>query len=156
MNKKWLILPGLALVAQVFQPDRAVQANDPEHDLITVTAPAAEVQDLLRNACYDCHSDRTTYPWYSYITPVNFWMQHHIDEGRAEFDMSSWGRRRDKWQRHKAKESVEMLEEGEMPLPSYTWVHPQARLSDAERNALMGFFKGLMPAGESEEGKEER
>lgn len=156
MNKKWLILPGLALVAQVFQPDRSVQANDPEHDLITVTAPAAEVQDLLRNACYDCHSDRTTYPWYSYITPVNFWMQHHIDEGRAEFDMSSWGRRRDKWQRHKAKESVEMLEEGEMPLPSYTWVHPQARLSDAERNALMGFFKGLMPAGESEEGKEER
>lgn len=58
----------------MFQPDRTVQPNDPEHDLITVTAPSAAVQDLLHNACYDCHSDHTTYPWYSYITPVNFWM----------------------------------------------------------------------------------
>jgi|GEM_PF-5951232 hypothetical protein len=61
MNRWWLVLPAAILVAQVFQPDRAVQPNDPAHDLIAVTEPTMEVQDLLRNACYDCHSDRTTF-----------------------------------------------------------------------------------------------
>jgi hypothetical protein len=93
------------------------------------------------------------YPWYSYITPVNFWMQGHIDEGRAEFDMSSWGRRRAKWQHHKAKGSIELLKEGEMPLPSYTWLHPQARLSVEERAALANFFSDLDPG---KVGREER
>lgn len=143
MNRKWLIVPGILVAAQFFQPDRTVQLNDPEHDLLSVTTPTRDVQDLLRTACYDCHSDSTTYPWYSYITPVNFWLQGHIDEGRAEFDMSSWGRRRAKWQRHKAEESVEMIEAEEMPLPSYTWVHGDARLSAAQRTALAQFFTDL-------------
>ncbi|MBX2973112.1 MAG: heme-binding domain-containing protein [Flavobacteriales bacterium] len=146
MNRRWLIVPGVIVAAQFFQPDRSVQPNDPEHDLIAVTRPSQDVQDLLRTVCYDCHGDSTTYPWYSYITPVNFWMQSHIDEGRAEFDMSSWGRRRAKWQRHKAEESVELIEAEEMPLPSYTWVHGDARLSAAQRTALMHFFSGLKDA----------
>lgn len=154
MTRKWLVLPGLVLVAQVFQPDRSVQTNDPEHDLIIVTAPSALVQGLLRNACYDCHSDRTTYPWYSYITPVNFWMQGHIDEGRSEFDMSSWGRRRAKWKRHKAEESIELLKAGAMPLPSYTWVHGEARLSADEREALIDFFTERLTAIPPEEVKQ--
>lgn len=143
MKRATLILLALLVIAQFFQPDRTVQTNDPEHDLITVTQPVAEVRDLLQTACYDCHSDRTTYPWYSYITPINFWMQDHIDEGRAEFDMSSWGRRRVKWQRHKAEESAEMISEGEMPLPSYTWIHGEARLNTTQRSALTDFFLGL-------------
>ncbi|HRF82168.1 MAG TPA: heme-binding domain-containing protein [Flavobacteriales bacterium] len=146
MKRTLLVLLTVVLVAQFFQPDRTVQANDPEHDLITVTQPGPEIRDLLQSACYDCHSDRTTYPWYSYITPINFWMQDHIDEGRAEFDMSSWGRRRAKWQRHKAEESAEMISEGEMPLPSYTWVHGEARLNAAQRSALEDFFLGLKAA----------
>jgi len=153
MKRALLILVAVVVVAQFFQPDRTVQANDPEHDLITVTQPVAEVRELLHSACYDCHSDRTTYPWYSYITPLNFWMQDHIDEGRAEFDMSSWGRRRAKWQRHKAEESVEMINEGEMPLPSYTWVHGEARLNTAQRSALAAFFERLKAAIPEEPGK---
>lgn len=144
-RKGWIAIAVIA-AAQIIQPDRSVQPNDPEHDLITVTRPAQDVQDLLRTACYDCHSDRTTYPWYSYVTPVNFWLQSHIDEGRAEFDMSSWGRRRAKWQRHKVEGSVELLEAEEMPIPSYTWVHGDARLSMAQRTMLTDFFNGLKEA----------
>ncbi len=143
MSRKWLIVTGVIVAAQFFQPDRSVQPNAPEHDLITVTRPVQDVQDLLHTACYDCHSDSTTYPWYSYVTPVNFWMQSHIDAGRAEFDMSSWGRRRAKWQRHKAEESVELIEAAAMPLPSYTWVHGDARLSAAQRTMLIDLFDDL-------------
>ncbi len=154
MRRKGLIALGIIAVAQIIQPDRSVQPNDPGHDLITVTSPSQDVQDLLRTACYDCHSDHTTYPWYGHVTPVNFWLQSHIDEGRAEFDMSSWGRRRAKWQRHKAEESVELIEAEEMPPPSYARMHGDAQLSAAQRTSLTGFFNGLRQAipGEVEGG----
>lgn len=152
MKKLLLILAALLVLAQFVQPDRSVEANAPEHDLLTVTRPSAAVQDLLHAACYDCHSDRTTYPWYSRITPLNFWLQDHIDEGREEFDMSSWGRRRAKWQRHKAEESAELIEQEEMPLPSYTWVHGAARLDPTQRKLLADFFTGLRDAIPAEAG----
>lgn len=152
MKKLLLTLAAILAIAQFVQPDRSVEASAPEHDLITVTRPTSEVQDLLRAACYDCHSDQTTYPWYSRITPVNFWLQHHIDEGRAEFDMSSWSRRRAKWQRHKAEESVELIEQEEMPLPSYTWVHGTARLNTTQRHVLATYFSGLRDAIPAESG----
>lgn len=152
MRKLLLILAAILVVAQFAQPDRSVEANAPEHDLLSVTKPSAEVQDLMRAACYDCHSDHTTYPWYSRITPINFWLQDHIDEGREEFDMSSWGRRRAKWQRHKAEEAVELIEQEEMPLPSYTWVHGAARLNTAQRKVLANYFNGLRDAIPAEPG----
>lgn len=152
MKRVLWILAALVVIAQFVQPDRTVEANAPEHDLIAVTEPPAEVRDLLRTACYDCHSDHTTYPWYSRITPINFWLQDHIEEGRAEFDMSSWGRRRVKWQRHKAEESVELIDQEEMPLPSYTWVHGEARLNPAQRQVLSTFFSALRDAIPAEAG----
>ena len=138
-----LVITIVVVLAQLFQPDRSAHSNAPEHDLIAITRPDTAVQAALRVACYDCHSDHTTYPWYSYITPVNFWLEQHVDEGREELNMSAWGDRREKWQRHKAKESVEMLEEGEMPPSSYTLVHRNAELSADQRAALIAFFQEL-------------
>ncbi|MCB9184601.1 MAG: heme-binding domain-containing protein [Flavobacteriales bacterium] len=133
-------------IAQFVRPDTTNPTRDPANDLIAVTHPSAEVTALLRAACYDCHSHETRYPWYVSITPVNWWMQHHVDEGREEFNMSEWGARKAKWQRHKAEESVEMVKKREMPLDSYTWGHPEARLTDAQRQALASYFSGLVSA----------
>ena len=108
-----------------------------------VTAASSSVADLLHVACYDCHSHTTTYPWYSYITPVNFWLQQHVNEGREELNLSEWGAHKEKWQRHKAKEAVEMLEAGEMPLPSYTIAHGDADLSPEQRAELVAYFQEL-------------
>lgn len=146
MKYKGLITLGVIAIAQIFQPDRTVELNDPKHDLIAMTYPAKEVEDLLHSACYNCHSAQSTYPWYSYITPVNFWLQHHVNEGREEFYMSAWGGHKAKWQRHKAEEAVEMLREGEMPLPSYTWMHPEAKLTEGQRTLLSEYFNGLKNA----------
>src|SRR5689334_3496546 len=135
---------GVFAVAQAFQPDRAAgEGRDPSADLIASSSPSPEVASLLRSACYDCHSNTTTYPWYSYITPVNFWLQHHVNEGREELNMSEWATMTTKRRDHKIKEAVEMLKKHAMPLDSYTWMHEGARLSDEDRALLTSYFRSL-------------
>lgn len=146
MRRFLLLLLALLALAQFIRPDTSLPVSDPGQDLIRLTQPGTDVADLLRTACYDCHSNETKYPWYVSITPVNWWMQQHVNEGREEFNMSAWGGREAKWQRHKAEEAVELVKKGEMPLESYTWGHPEARLSDAQRAALTAYFSGLVAA----------
>jgi hypothetical protein len=142
--KRTLIIAALVIgTAQFIRPDTSVPASAPAQDLITLTQPDAEVSALLRTACYDCHSNETTYPWYDRITPVNWWVQHHVDEGRAEGNFSRWGLLPEKKRKHFAEEAVEYIEAGEMPLPSYTWMHGDARLAPSHKEALASFFKGL-------------
>lgn len=139
---KWITL-GVLAGAQLVRPGRTAEPFDASSDLIAVTKPSAPVEHLLRVACYDCHSGQPRYPWYMNITPVNWWMQHHINESREHFDLSAWGRVSEKRRAHWAEEAMEMLSEGEMPLPSYTWTHADARLTDGERKALIDFFSAL-------------
>jgi hypothetical protein len=142
--KRALVLAALAFgVAQFIRPDTSVSASDPGLDLIALTQPGDEVAGLLRTACYDCHSDQTVYPWYDRITPVNWWVQHHVDEARAEGNLSEWGELPEKKRRHFAEEAVELIMEGEMPLHSYTFMHPDAELTEGQRQVLSGYFETL-------------
>lgn len=117
---------------------------DESKDFITITAPPAEAEHILRVACYDCHSNETAYPWYSNIAPVSWWLKSHIDEGREHLNFSVWGEYETKRATHKLDECVEMVEEGKMPLDSYTWTHGDADLSDADRELLVEWFKKEM------------
>lgn len=143
--RKRLLLASLFLLvaAQFIRPMRTEEPLDPAADLIAVTKPSTEVEQLLRVACYDCHSGQPRYPWYMNITPVNWWMQGHINESREHFDVSAWGTISDKRRAHWAEEAAEMVGEGEMPLPSYTWTHGDARLTEDQRSQLTNYFKGL-------------
>jgi Haem-binding domain len=144
MQKRiWLIAFGAVGVLQFIQPDRSAPVVDPAMDLLAVTKPSAGTEHLLRVACYDCHGATTTYPWYSHVTPVNFWLQSHINDAREGFDLSQWGAKSPKWRNHKKQEAVDELSKGDMPLPSYTWMHSTAKLTTAQRDSLMGFFAGL-------------
>ncbi len=142
MIKKILyLLLGLFVAAQFFRPAKVAEPVDPSADLIALTRPSAEVEHLLRVACYDCHSGQPRYPWYANITPVNWWLAQHIREGREHFDATSWGRV-ENWDRdHQAKESMEMMEKKAMPLESYTWTHKDARLTDGQRQLITDFFE---------------
>lgn len=146
MKRFLIILAVVFVVAQFIRPDMSLPERDPQNDLITVTQPSAEVTDLLRASCYDCHSNETVYPWYVNITPLNWWMQDHVNEGRKEFNMSEWASFTPERQLKKTKESVEMLENLEMPLPSYIWTHHEAKLSAAQRESLVSYFKDLHDA----------
>jgi hypothetical protein len=98
--------------------------------------PGGEVGQILKAACMDCHSHETVWPWYAHVTPVKFLVANHVDEGRRALNFSTWGQRTPDRQDHKLEEVVDMVKSGEMPEGSYTWMHPEARLTDAQRHAL--------------------
>lgn len=151
-----LIVLAAFAAAQFLRPDRSVPAIDPAQDMLTMTGAPPEVRDLVVGACYDCHSYATAYPWYVHITPVNFIMQHHINEGREHLNFSRW----DKYAGSKhAGECGEVIQEGEMPPGYYRLMHGHGRLSDAQKQQLAAWFnanlkgggEGMAPTGGEEE-----
>ncbi len=104
--------------------------------MVTVPEPTRQ---LLQRACYDCHSDQTTYPWYAEVNPVGWWLNHHVKEGKAELNLSAFAQYNAKRRDHKLKEIAETIQQQEMPLPSYHWMHPEARLTDAQRLQLINW-----------------
>jgi hypothetical protein len=110
-----------------------------------------EVKAVLRRACYDCHSHETVYPWYSRVAPVSWLIARDIAEGREEVNYSTWDRYNAEDRAEKIHESWETVDEGEMPPWYYTVLHPEARLSPADRALLRtwaGEAKRLAPAND--------
>jgi len=87
---------------------------------------------LTARACYDCHSNEVRWPWYSNVAPVSWLVQKDVDEGRATLNFSEWGRGE-----QEAEDSAEKVQNGEMPPRSYLLLHPSAKLSPDERQALI-------------------
>lgn len=97
-----------------------------------------ETQALAERACYDCHSNETKWPWYSNIAPVSWLVQRDVEEGRHRLNFSTWGSGEGG---EEAEELGEVLYNGSMPPSKYLITHPEARLTDAEKQALA---QGLM------------
>jgi hypothetical protein len=95
-----------------------------------------EVREVLRRACYDCHSNETVWPWYSRIAPVSWLIARDVHEGRDDLNFSTWNRLSSKKQLKALRESWEEVQEGEMPPWFYLPPHPEAYLSDSDRTLL--------------------
>lgn len=149
-----IFLVFLFLVIQSIRIDKTTEPVNPTTDFIALTSANAEIANTLKIACYDCHSSQPTYPWYTNIAPVSWWIKHHINEGSQHLNFSIWGTYSDKRKNHKLEECIEMIEEGEMPISSYTLMHGEAKLTDAQKLQLVEFFKALkntMPQPEEEQ-----
>ncbi|MFT5284556.1 MAG: hypothetical protein ACI8TQ_000713 [Planctomycetota bacterium] len=96
----------------------------------------AAVMEVLKRACYDCHSNETVWPWYSYVAPASFLVAHDVEEAREHMNFSDWESRDEEWQAHHREEVWEEVEEGEMPLWFYTPLHSEADLSEADMEIL--------------------
>jgi hypothetical protein len=134
------------LLIQSIRIDKTIQPIDPSKDFISLTSPNPEIANILKIACYDCHSNQPSYPWYTNIAPVSWWVKHHINEGSHHLNFSEWGTYKEKRKNHKLKECIEMVEENEMPMSSYTIMHKEAELTEAQKLQLVEFFKGLKNA----------
>lgn len=106
-----------------------------------VSAPQ-EVRLILLRACYDCHSNETVWPWYSRVAPVSWMIARDVRDGRAELNFSTWNLLTTKEQVEAMHESWEEVEEGEMPPWFYLPPHPDARLTEADREALRRWSLG--------------
>lgn len=147
IRKILFALAGLLLLGQFFRIDKTVPAVAPSQDFRHIAQPPAEITALLEPACYDCHSYETRYPWYAEVAPVSWWLKNHVNEGREHLNFSTFGQLSDSDQLHAFEEMVETLEEGEMPLRSYTWTHADARLSESQRADLVRWLKNLSAVG---------
>ena len=140
LKKIALALLVILILAQFFGPEKN-QGEFNTDAFMLDTNPPKDVKFVFRDACYDCHSNVTNYPWYSNITPVNYWLNHHIEEGKEHFNVSDWEGLSVERKDHKIEEVIEVLEENEMPLNSYTWAHPEAKLSEAQKAAVINWAK---------------
>ncbi|MEZ5049798.1 MAG: heme-binding domain-containing protein [Saprospiraceae bacterium] len=118
--------------------------NDEGLDIFAYSEADQRSLLLYTNACYDCHSYETVYPWYVQFAPVSWFMKHHIDEGRHHVNFSTWGDYPDNKKSHKLEECIEMINEGEMPLSSYVLMHSEAKWTDEEKSKVLQFFKSQM------------
>lgn len=146
MLKKVLIaLLVVFVIIQFFRPERNVSADDTA-SIGKAFVLSDSVETILQKACYDCHSNKTVYPWYANVQPVAWWLAGHVNDGKRRLNYSTFTTRPLAIQFHKFEETVEEVEEGEMPLPSYTWlgVHSDARLTNAEKTTLIRWTKAQM------------
>jgi hypothetical protein len=134
-----LIVVALLLLAQLVPVDRG---NPPVEEEV----PAApEVRRILQRSCYDCHSNQTRWPWYARVAPFSWLVAHDVDEAREHMNFSTWNRYDDEEREEKLEEAWEEVEEGEMPLWFYLPLHPEARLSERDRELLRAWAEGERP-----------
>ncbi len=126
---------------------RRIDKSVPEHDatktFLAMTDAPLQVQRVLKDACYDCHSYETKYPWYTNVAPISNWIGGHIKNGRRQVNYSTWGAYTPSKQKHKIEESIEVLEDKRMPPKSYKLMHPKAKMSDKDLEQLLAWFKSI-------------
>lgn len=134
--KKILVVLLIVLVGlQFYRPEKNESGYESVMAFENETQSPEEIKAILKTKCYDCHSNQTVYPWYAEVSPVSLWLNGHIKEGKEHFNVSGWDSYSVKKKDHKLEELVEMVEEREMPLDSYTWIH--GNITDREREMLI-------------------
>jgi hypothetical protein len=133
------ILAGAIVLFGVIQLIPVNRTNPPVVDNVVFADPAAE--RIARIACYDCHTNDNTWPWYSYVAPVSWVVIDHVNEGRSELnfsDVAGMMTNEESEERGEiAQEAIETIQEGEMPPAYYLLTHPQAKLSAADKATLI-------------------
>jgi len=137
MLKKILIVVGVIVVGIQFIP--VERTNPPVTQEINAPVNALSI---FKTSCYDCHSNETTWPWYSYVAPVSFFIADDVNEGRRHINFSEWDKYDEKKREKKLEHVIEMVEEGDMPLPNYLIIHSNAKLDSTKIKVLKDWVTG--------------
>ncbi len=146
MFKKILIaLAALAVVIQLVPQSVFPTSNPPVNPANTIESRAhaltPAVTSILERSCYDCHSNRTVWPWYSHVAPVAWLVSNDVTEGRGELNFSDWGRYNPKRASHKLQSICEHVEQNEMPLWYYKPMHPASKLSAEDKSTVCAWTR---------------
>ena len=105
-----------------------------------------QTRDLVTRACYDCHSNQTTWPWYSNIAPLSWLIQHDVEEGRSRLNFTEWNQ-----SRRETEDAARQVQRGAMPQWYYVLLHPTANLTSDEKQALIqGLQASLSGRGQTQ------
>jgi hypothetical protein len=122
--------------AQAVRPGRTNPPVDEARTLERMNAIPPAAGQVLERACRDCHSNRTEWPWYSNVAPVSWFVIDHVNHGRSHLNFSEWSSYQPDRRRELLEGICKETRNGAMPLPSYTWIHWNARLSQSDVDAL--------------------
>ena len=104
--------------------------ENPEFDVEYDFDAPVEVREIVVNSCFDCHSNQTDWPWYSYVAPMSWLISSHVNEGRQQFNFSEWLKCPEEKQQKIKAEMIEEIEEGDMPLPGYIILHSNTEITE--------------------------
>ena len=137
------------LLMQLYHPARNKDAGAllPSHITKLYNVPDS-VQLILAATCYDCHSNNTRYPWYSYIQPARFMMERHIRNGKKNLNFSEFGNYSKRRQESKFESIIKQVRSGEMPLTSYTILHKNSKLTSKQKETVMNWIDGILKDNE--------
>ncbi|WP_286751644.1 MULTISPECIES: heme-binding domain-containing protein [Sphingobacterium] len=130
----------LFVLVQFYRPEKNISAVPGGTMFEKSFRPAPNVSALLQVSCYDCHSNTTRYPWYSEVQPFGWLMANHVKEGKEKLnfdELAGYGPRKTS---SKINQIIHQIQEGKMPLKSYTAIHRNADLNQQERQILIDYF----------------
>jgi hypothetical protein len=129
---------------QFIRPAKNISNTVNNYDITQKYSMSPDVQKIFQNSCYDCHSNNTRYPWYWQIQPVTWWMNGHINDAKREVNFSEFLSYPARKQYKKIDATNKEVQGGDMPLPSYTIIHRDARLNDEQKLLIKKWTTGVM------------
>jgi hypothetical protein len=136
-------LVGFALM-QFIPTDKINKPVNHKVNFVDVRKTPEKISGLIKNACYDCHSDETVYPKYAHIAPISWSVKSHINEGREHLNFSIWETYNKDLKESMLNQSIQTLQNKTMPMPGYIVYHKEANLSEAERTLLTTYFEEML------------
>ncbi|KIC62365.1 heme-binding domain-containing protein [Chryseobacterium taiwanense] len=138
----WLLI-GFVLI-QFIPVDKTNAAVKSSVNFVDVKKTPAKISNLIKSACYDCHSNETVYPKYAYFAPISWSIKSHVNEGREHLNFSVWESYNKDLKKSMLDKSIQTIQTKAMPLPGYTVYHKEANLSEAERALLVKYFEEII------------
>lgn len=128
---KWVLLIGVCLVvvAQFVRPARTNPVSDSTQSIETQLAVDPKVSAILDRSCADCHSNNTRWPWYTNVSPFSWFVVDHVNEARRNLNFSEWGKYDKRRQARRLQQMCDLAKSGDMPLSTYTPLHPGSKLT---------------------------
>lgn len=143
MKKVIIFLLVVFVFIQVFRIDKTNPPVNKDLDFFTIKETPRHTAEIIRNSCYDCHSNESNYPWYSNVAPASWMVKSHIDEGRKHLNFSTFATYQVSQQLDKLEGAVKLVQDGDMPLESYLLGHQNSRLTDDQKAELIDYFKKI-------------
>lgn len=142
-----ILFYALVIALLLFQfypkPAKNLSGGINANDITLAHYVPADVQQVLKTSCYDCHSNNTVYPWYSRVQPIALWLGDHITDGKDELNFSEFGSYSIRRKYKKLEEINKEVKEDEMPLSSYTIIHRDAKLDESKKLLLANWVTAL-------------
>ena len=143
-SKILMAVLAVLIAIQFIQPSRNKNEGVLPSDISHIINVPQNIGMLFKNACYDCHSNNTHYPWYTYIQPIGWLIANDIKEGKEKVNFSEWGNLSSRKQKTRLREIKNIINEGKMPLTSYKLMHKDARMNKNQEQLIIDWINKII------------